>query len=521
MKKLRLPTSEQVNRELMRRESRVLAGSFREFMEAAWPIVEPGVPFCGGMHIDALCEHLQACYERKILRLLVNVPPRTGKSTIISVLFPAWVWTNNAAEKFLTGSYALQLATRDAVRTRRVIESDWYRARWPEVKLAEDQNLKTSFENTSTGTRQVVAVGSATTGLGGTFLICDDPHNVQQAESALVREGTITWFREAWATRANTPDTVRIVVQQRVHQSDVAGYCLEEEGWCHLNLPMRYEGGAVPNAIGWTDPRTRDGEILWPTRYTDEEIQALEKTLGSAATAAQLQQRPVPRGGGTFQRSWACFWYDEEQGMPDPVVVQKNDGTSIESPQRPLPRLDESATLASWDLAFKGNENNDWVVGQIWGRGRSDKERANLYLIDQERGQFDFPATLEAMRRLAARTRLPIMQTLVEEKANGAAALSTLKGEIPALIAIDPEGGKQSRAAAAAPFFEGGNVWLPHPEQFPWVKGFLDELCLFPRGKHDDQVDAATQAIKRMQEKRVDLIDGSLLDTGLRANPWS
>ena len=263
MRKIRnLPSRDALELEKIKREAKLYASSFKEFVMAAWHIVEPGSPFLDGMHIDAICEHLQACYERRIKRLLVNVPPRTGKSTIISVLFPAWVWTNAPAEKFLFGSYSLQLATRDSVRTRRVVESEWYKRRWPEVVLRSDQNMKTSFENEATGHRQVTAVNSSTTGLGGTFLIMDDPHNVQQAESTIVRESAVTWFREAWSTRANSPDTVRIVVMQRVHQSDVSGYCFDEGGWSHLKLPMRYEvGPKIPTEIGWCDPRESDGEL--------------------------------------------------------------------------------------------------------------------------------------------------------------------------------------------------------------------------------------------------------------------
>lgn len=517
---VRLPTPEDVRKELVKRDRLRLQRSFRAFVEAAWEIVEPGVPFVPGIHIDAVCLHLQACYERKIKKLVVNVPPRTGKSSLISVLFPCWVWANNPAEKFLTGSYALQLATRDAVRMRRIVESDWYQERWPEVALAEDQNQKTSFENSMTGTRQVVAVGSATTGLGGTFLICDDPHNVQQAESAVVREAALTWFREAWSTRANTPDTVRIVVMQRVHQNDVAGYCLEEGGWVHVKLPMRYEAGGerTPNAVGWFDPRTEDGQLLWPERYTEAEIQALERTMGGAAVAAQLQQRPVPRGGAIFQGHWVRFWYDEDRSIPEPVVMQKLDGTYVACEQKPLPRLDDTTRLASWDLAFKGGEQNDWVVGQVWARGRVG-DRANHYFLDQIRGQFDFPATIAAMRQLADRNP-GTAATVVEEKANGAAAIAQLKNEIPGMIPILPEGGKLSRAAAAAPLFEAGNVWLPHPEQFPWVQGYLDELALFPRGKYDDQVDATTQALRRLQERHVEALDPNAFEFGFRVCPW-
>lgn len=515
--RVKLPDQRSVEDERVRREAQALAKSFRAFVEAAWPIVEPGSPFLGGYHIDAICEHLQAAYERRIKRLLVNVPPRTGKSTIISVLFPAWVWANNASEQFLYGSYALELATRDSLRTRRVLESEWYQKRWPHVVLRDDQNMKKVFENTETGHRQVVAVNSSTTGLGGTFLVIDDPHNVQHAESAVVREAALTWFRESWATRSNTKDTVYIVVMQRVHQMDVSGYCLEAGGWDHLKLPMEYEAGAAaePTSIGWKDPRTYDGEPLWPARYGPVEIADLKKTMGSVAVAAQLQQRPVPRGGATFKNDWMQFWYDEDLGIPEPVVIQRADGNMVEAKQKPLPPIkDYSTAVMSWDLAFKGGEKNDFVVGQAWV-----KKKAEHFLLGQERGRYDFPESLAAMRRLKA--RFPqITPILVEEKANGAAAIITLKQELPGIVPIDPEGGKVSRASAVAPLFEAGNVWLPHPEQHPWVQGLIDELCMFPRG-HDDQVDATSQALIRLQTSQTAEIDPGIFDSGFRVNPWA
>lgn len=520
MRKIKqLPSRDALESEKIRREAKEFAASFKKFVIAAWPIVEPGSPFLDGMHIDAICEHLQACFERRIKRLLVNVPPRTGKSTIISVLFPAWVWANNASEKFLFGSYSLQLATRDSVRTRRIVESEWYQRRWPHVKLRDDQNMKTAFENEATGHRQVTAVNSSTTGLGGTFLIMDDPHNVQQAESSIVRKAAVTWFREAWSTRANSPDTVRIVVMQRVHQDDVSGYVLEEGDWSPLKLPMRYEThDKVPTAIGWTDPREIDGELLWPARYNDEEISRLEKTLGGFGTAAQLQQRPVPRGGGTFKMEHVRFWYDEEFGIPEPFPVQRGDGVWIEAPQTPLPKMDYTSAVMSWDMAFKDEADNDYVVGQAWSKAA--KRPADHFLLDQIRGHLSFPATVMAVTRLKAKWP-DILTILVEEKANGAAAIQTLRNTLPGIIPIDPEGGKISRAAAVAPLIESGNVYFPHPDQFPWVRDFLSEYSQFPKAAKDDQIDAMSQALIRMQAAPVIELDPSIFDFGFRRNPWT
>lgn len=502
----------QLERERITRESEAYTKSFRAFVEAAWPICEPGSPFMGGYHIDAITEHLQACAEGKISKLLINVPPRHGKSTLVSVLFPAWMWTHTPTERMLFGSYALDLARSDSTRTRRIVQTDWWRERWPDVILTEDQATKSNFENMQTGRRQITSVGGPTTGLGGTILVMDDPLNAKDADSAVVRQNTINWIRESFSTRLNPGRQIQITVMQRLHANDPSGYYLKEGGWDELILPMEYEGPRKPTSIGWVDPRQEIGQILWEKRYAKDtgrkELEALKKTLGSVGVAGQLQQRPVPRGGSTFKDTWLRYWYDPDLcgGEPEPVCIPKPDGSAFECPQKVRPRMDETSTLASWDLAFKGGEQNDYVVGEIWSRGVKD-DRTSLYLLDLERGQWDFVETAAAIKRLGARAKPTY--TLVEEKANGSAIITSLKGEIPALIPIQPLGGKESRASGVAPMFEAGNIWIPHPKMpgYEWVQGYLDELLMFPRGAHDDQVDATTQALIRLKQKHVDEID--------------
>lgn len=502
---------ERLERERTAREADLLKGSFRTFVEHAWPIVEPGSPFMGGYHIDAIAEHLQACAEGKIRKLLINVAPRHGKSTLVSVLFPAWMWTHTPTERMLYGSYALDLARNDSTKTRRILQTDWYQKRWPHVVLSEDQATKSNFENTMTGRRQITSVGGLTTGLGGTTLVLDDPLNAKDAESAIVRQNAIDWIREAFSTRLNPGRQIQICIMQRLHQNDPSGYFISEGGYDELILPVEYEGPRKATSIGWVDPRKVPGEILWKERYDTpmgrEELSDLKRRLGSVAAAGQLQQRPVPKGGSTFKATWFRYWYDPAlcDGEPDPVCIPKPDGNYYECPQKAIPKIDDTTTLASWDLSFKGGTQNDYVVGQLWGRGIKD-DRTSNYLLTQIRGQYDFVETKAEVRRLMQATNPS--HTLVEEKANGAAIIAELKGEIPGLIAVNPQGGKESRASAVAPLFEAGNVWIPHPKMvgFGWVQTFIDEVLMFPRG-HDDQVDAMTQALIRTKQKYVEEID--------------
>jgi len=495
---------DRIEQEIVLREREILAKDFRLFVEAAWHIVEPGVKFLPGYHIDAVCEHLQACSDRDITRLVITIPPRHTKSTLCSVLYPAWLWTHSPYEAILGASYSAALSIRDAVKSRRVIESDWFKARWPHVVLLDDANAKSAYQNNLMGVRQTTSVGGTVTGLGGTHLLLDDPHNVKDAESAAIREAAVEWFRESWATRANTSDTVRLVIQQRVHQRDVAGYCIDAGGWVHLNLPMQFEGKkAPPTPKGWQDPREEFGATLWPARYSVEDALALKAELGEYAYAGQFQQQPTPRGGGMFKREWFRFWYDPELGTPAPMEIQDEAGEWVTLQQKPLPPVSLQEAAQSWDLSFKGGPKADFVVGQVWAV--AEKNRGERFLLDQERGRWDFPATLSAMRRLSV--RFPTYTKWVEEKANGSAVIATLANEIPGIIPVQPQGGKESRAAAVAGLVESGSVYLPHPDQFPWVKDLLEELATFPRGVNDDQVDAMTQALMKMQHRKADIID--------------
>lgn len=488
-----------IDAELIRRDSEGLPRDFKAFIREAWDKTEQ-YAFKNGYHIEAIAEHLQACAQRDIKTLVINVPPRHGKSTLGSVMLPAWVLARNPGETLLYASYSEKLATRDSVKTRRLIESDWYRTRFPHVAIEDDSNLKTAFITTAKGGRQCTSVGGTVTGMGGSWLVIDDPVNVKDAESAVVRETANQFFLESWYNRieGDPNNAVRIVIMQRVHAQDVSAIC-HDLGWDSLVLPMEFESHSKPTSIGWVDPRSTFGDLLWPEMWTEEAVEKQKKAMGSFAYAGQYQQRPVPRGGGVFKKEWLRFWFDPLV-IPDPppVPIQTADGQFFDAPMKRWTPPERDYTN-SWDMAFKGGATSDFVVGQAWVRD------GGFYLVDQERGRYDFPATVSAVQRL--HSRRPAMPTLVEGKANGSAVVSALSSEIPGMIEVTPEGGKEARAAAVAPLFEAGNVWLPHPAMAPWVQEYIDELCVFPRGVNDDQVDATTQALVRLREKATVAID--------------
>src|SRR5271155_3700297 len=302
--------------------------SLREFVHQAWHVVEPATPFVPGWHIDAIVDHLEAVTRGQLRNLLINVPPRHMKSLLVSVFWPAWEWIKHPERRWLYSSYAASLSIRDSVKCRRLIESPWYRSRWGHVfSLTGDQNAKMRFDNNRSGYRLSTSVGGSVTGEGGDRIVCDDPHKVDEVHSDTVRKAALDWWDVAMSTRVNDPKTsAKVVVMQRCHQQDLSGHLLEQGGWDHLCLPAEYEGPVRLTSIGFVDPRTERGELLWKERFGPREIADLKRSLGSYAAAGQLQQRPSPAEGGLLKRHWFRFWQPPGANFP-PIIVRFPDGT--------------------------------------------------------------------------------------------------------------------------------------------------------------------------------------------------
>ena len=469
--------------------------SFRQFAIQAWPILEPGTPFVDAIHVDAICSHLQAVTDGRIPNLIINVPPRHAKSLLTAVFWPAWVWIDHPESRWLFSSYREDLATRDSVKCRRLIESPWYQQRWGDrYQMVEDQNQKHRFENNRTGYRVVVPM-SGGTGEGGDYVVVDDPHSVEQAESDTARIAAIDWWNGTMSTRLNDHSNGhKIVIQQRLHELDLTGDLLMRGGYEHLCLPAEFEPDRRCRTSIWTDPRTTPGELLCPRRFDKAALEGLKATLGSRRYAGQFQQQPAPAEGAMLKRHWWNYWQPRGANLP-PVPVKLPNGTT--EVRKPVDLPDQfQQEIQSWDMSFKGTNDADFVVGQVHAARGADR-----FLLYQVRGRMDFPQTLLAVRQLSA-LHLKALLKLVEDTANGPAVIQSLQHEIGGLIPVKPDGGKVSRATAASPLLESGNWYLPHPKLFPWVDEFINECAAFPGGAHDDQVDAWSQGAKHLQYHR-------------------
>ena len=467
---------------------------YGDFMRLAWRTVEPAKPFLPNWHIDAIAAHMQAVSDGKIRKLLITMPPGHAKSLSVTVLWGAWQWIRSPEWRALFCSYDQELATRDSMRRRALLNSPWFQKTFqPEWKFSGDQNQKNWFENDKKGFQMALGVGGKGTGFRSDCLVIDDPLNARKQHSEPALRDTIFWFDQVMSSRLN--DLARgsiIIVMQRLNERDLAGHVLERGGFDHLNLPTEYEPErACVTSLGRPDPRTKEGELLFEPLFPAEVVAEAKRNLGTQGFAAQHQQRPAPAEGDIFKRHWWRFWQPAGANLP-PVMFRDSNHVEHQAVVIDLPPfVDELAQ--SWDCAFKSNSNSDFVVGHVWGRiGPKD-----ILLLDRVHGRMNFPETVQAIVQMSRKWPAAIAK-LIEDKANGSAVIQTLAHLLPGIIPVNPLDGKVVRAHAVTARIEAGDIYLPHPSFAPWVWDVIEQFAAFPNGRHDDDVDAMTQALARL-----------------------
>lgn len=464
--------------------------SLHEFMRQAWPVVEPSVDFVDNWHIEHICNKLEAVSRGEVRRLLINIPPRHCKSLLVSVIYPVWDWIQNPSRKFLFASYAQSLSTRDAVKSRRLLQSPWFRDNWGHLfDMAGDQNVKSRYENTRLGYRLSTSVGGGLTGEGGDTIIIDDPLNAIDQHSETKRIGCIEWWDQAMSTRLNDPKTgAYIVIMQRLHEDDLAGHILKSGiEWDHICIPAEYEPDHPYVYDG--DPRSAEGDLLWPERIGRDQLEELKSKMTKLIAAGQLQQRPAPAGGGLFKRDHMRFYkQDEECFYVDSNRVAKS----------------ETWRFITADLALTQKENSDYTVIAHW----AVTNETDLILTKVERMREEAPTVEKRLKQLA---ESGIYKYVGIEKAHyGMAVCQNLKREGCNIKELKADRDKVSRSIQAQIMLENGKIYFPYDGL--GVDILIEEMLQFPTGKHDDAVDAVSYAAMCLHEnKAVIFFDGEEL----------
>ena len=493
--------------------------SLTEFIRQAWSVVEPGQPYSHNWHVDLIAAHLEAITDEVTFdeeyynRLLINVPPGSMKSLLVNVFWPSWEWgpRNMPHLRYVCTSHSQNLAVRDSTKMRRLIQSEWYQKRWGDrVQLTGDQNAKTKFENTATGFREAVAFESMT-GVRGDRVIIDDPHSVDSAQSDAMRASTIETFLEAVPSRLNNPTkSAIIVIMQRLHEEDVSGVIIDKQlGYDHIMLPMRYDPGrAAPTMLGYEDPRTEEGELLFPDRFPEEVVDRDERVMGPYATAGQFQQSPEPRGGGVVKREWWQLWDHPSYPAFDYVVA------SIDTAYTSKTGNDPSA-MTVWGV-WSGGDNTAQITRSVSRENemmamveRTYKEghpKAMLMYAWNERLEFhDLITKIQETMDMYGVDKL-----LIEGKASGISVAQELRrsfgyDEFSVQLVNPGSQDKVARLYSVQHIFAEGLIFAPDRS---WADVVINQVAQFPRGKHDDLVDSTSMAIRHMRETGL-LVRGS------------
>ena len=403
-------------------------------------------------HLVYIREHLDAISSGKINRLIITVPPRHGKSEMGTIRYPVFRLEQDTSMRVIIAAYSQTLANTFSRKARRIAQG--------RLRFASDRKAVEQWDTEQGGGMRAVGVGGSITGLGGQLVVIDDPvKSREEAESETYRERVWDWYRDDLYTRLE-PGGAVVLTMTRWHEDDLAGRILQSEdgdSWTVVNLPaIAEEGDALKRQIG---------EPLCPERYGLDSLKDRQRVLGSYGFNALFQQRPAPPEGGLFKRSWWSYFKE-------------------------VPKFDR--IISSWDLTFKDGPKNDYVVGLIIGQ-----IGASFYVVDCVRDRMDFTDTLPAI--MNAFNRFKPQATIIEDKANGPAVISLLRSRIPGLIAVNPQGGKFSRASAISPMVEAGNIFLPERSSF--TSSLIEECASFPNATHDDQVDALSQGLSWLRSR--------------------
>ena len=456
-------------------EKKLCEMSFYEFFKAAWIVVEPAVPLSTNWHHKYICDTLQEECERIIAQkpktkdIIINVPFRSTKSLIVTVMFPVWAWIKSPKLRFITSSYSATLSIELATKSRDIIFSDWFKTRWGDVfHIKKDQNLKERYENNHIGMRRATSVGGTVTGQGGDFLIVDDPLSPQMANSATERDNANEWYRTTFYSRLNQADIgVRIIIMQRVHEDDLSGFLLDRETrtkYKHICIPATNEDGNIkPKSL--EKFYNKETGLFWEDRFSKAVLDDYKSALGTYGYAGQLQQTPTPLDSGMIHKDW--FKIDRY-------------------------RVDEAIVNFVIDPAYTANQKND--PSALLAYTYKDNK---WQIVDCVNVHKEFPELVKFIPQWVKKNGYTNKSRIyVEPKASGKSIVQTLVRETGLNVKEDkpPTKDKVARVSDISASLESGRVSLLNGD---WNREFLDQLTKFPAAKHDDMVDCLVMAVNK------------------------
>jgi predicted phage terminase large subunit-like protein len=442
----------------------ILRTDLNAFTEKSFAHLHSGARLGRNHHHEAIVHQLNRVLRGEIKRLIVNAPPRSLKSLIGSVAFPAYVLGVRPNAKLICASYSQDLANKLAADFRRIVQAPWYTELFriaPPMKETESE-----YQTALGGFRFTTSVGGTLTGRGADIMVIDDPLSAADANSKTSREKVNEWFKGSLLSRLDDKHAgAIIVIMQRLHQDDLTGFLLEQGGWELLKLPAI---APADTRVPLSDSRVYEWKTDEPLDRVREPLSTLsliKRQLGLDFFTAQYLQEPVPSGGNVLKREW----------------LREYEGT-------PAYRSDDEV-IQSWDTAMKATATSDYSVCLTF-RVRNKNQ---YYLIDVYRGRPEFPELAKLVCTHAQRFQPKAI--LIEDKGSGISLIQTVrKSGLQGVIPMSPSKDKETRLLGQTPKLESGSLFLPRSS--PWLADFMQEYLAFPKGRHDDQIDALSQFLE-------------------------
>lgn len=435
------------------------------FFKSSWEVLSPTTNLLYNWHQELIAEHLTACFRRQIKRLIINIQPRSLKSTLASIDFPAWCWTDDPSEKFMFASYSQGLAFKHSEDRKTLIKSNWYNSRWGD-KFCITKDATQLVKNDKAGHIIATSLRGTAVGLGANILGIDDPHDVQKVHSDKIRETDIEIFDKKLYNRLDDKTNgVIIIIMQRCHEADLTGHLLKEnEGYTHLKIPTIAEKKTIIDfPISGMELERPEGNILHEERENEIAIEK-QKKKGDFYFSGQYQQNPSPTEGGIIKTKWFQFY----NKLPEKFDY----------------------VIDSWDLAVKDKEVNDDACGIVWGVKGSLK-----YILGLIKKKMGFVTSLKELVLMREKFQL-ITKSIIEDKANGSPVIEVLKQKLDGIIAFNPKVDKMTRLMLCQPDFEAGQILLPSKDIATFdTETLMNSLSKFPNIANDDDVDALTTGL--------------------------
>jgi predicted phage terminase large subunit-like protein len=451
----------------------ILRTDFVAFVQRSFYELNRSIEYRHNWHIEVIAEALEKCRIGQLHRLVINLPPRSLKSHMVSISFVAWLLAHRPSARIIVASYAQDLADKLAGDCRSVMLAPWYRELFPGTRFPAARQALHDLSTTQKGFRLATSVGGVLTGRGANYIIVDDPLKPDEALSESRRRAVNAWFDHSLISRLDDKrEGCMIIIMQRLHEDDLVGHVLQQPGWCMLKFPAIAEEGethAVETPYGRKVFRRRPGEALHPEREPLEVLAGIREIQGEYTFAGQYQQSPTPLGGGMVKAEWFKAYTDADRPPKFDLVFQ------------------------SWDTANKPSELSDYSVGTTWGvKGK------NLYLLHVYRKRVGYPELKRAVREQAE--AFDAKTVLIEDRASGTQLIQDLMGDgMRAVQKYDPTMDKTMRMHSVTSTMENGFVYLP--EKAAWVAEYVHEMVVFPNGKYDDQADSTSQALDWSKNK--------------------